>query len=343
MKKKIAAIACVALSCATLFGGCGSGKKADDGNKKASSENSIESMEKDLQKGWYTYTGESSANMPCFYKFKEDGTFYGSYYNGAITEAGTYKLEKKEKEYYSGPGEDGDYYKTEDNETSKSEYTITLTQYNGTENQVAYVDDELRDTPLGGMADHVTLKHDKDYAYDADQEEKDIAIYTYYAKGDSGLTLTMYHNNKFSDFIGSEGIDGTWEGKDGEFTLKTDDGQEYKLSIGKDDMGTTAQYQRGDETLELKNNTGKGDVVLVLEGKKDSDKVTLTLKDDNTAEVKAGKKVVDTGYYTLISGMIPRLSMKNAGNQTVTYGSEDGSYSIVYNVDGADVELTLKN
>ena len=244
MKKRAAVLLAMCMATATVFTGCGGDSKTDDTAKTE------EKKENAMTEGIYELQGDPEISLQCFIRFNEDGTYYGSFFDKGVVEAGTYEVLDEELEYYSGPGEDGDYEAVDDNETATAEQVIVLTPYGGgAEQKCAYVDDQLVDITLGGMSTHKTLTHNTEYAYDPAADETPIAVYTYYANEEEGASLTLYHDKTFVDYTGETGVEGTWEDNgDAAYTLTDEDSNAYTLTV-KDDG--TAEYVKGEETLTL--------------------------------------------------------------------------------------------
>lgn len=246
------------------------------------------------------------AGMACFYHFNGDLTYYGSFFMGAMTEAGTYEVVEEEKEYIAGPGEDGEMG-TADDVLEKAPAFVRFTSYDGKVQEAAIVDETFPDISFGGMANHRALPHDAAYQYVASEEEVPIVIAVYYADNEEGNSLTLYHDKSFVDYSGATGLEGTWEKKeDGSFVLTTDEGQEMSLVPG--DEG--AEYTAGGETVVLAGKVSHGDIVCSfrMEGVENTGlpmavDLRIDCKDDDTCqlivEVAAvnAELVADEGTY----------------------------------------------
>lgn len=249
MKKRIAAALVMCMMTATVFTGCGGSGEGTDKAETSGQEAEDTQKEDGMTTGIYELQNDPEITFQCFIHFNDDGTYYGSFFDKGVVEAGTYELLDEELEYYSGPGEDGNYDAVEDNETATASQVVALTPYGGETQKCAYVDDQLVDITLGGMSTHKTLTHNTEYAYDPATDETPIAVYTYYADQEEGSSLTLYHDKTFVDYTGETGVEGTWaDNGDGTYTLTDDDGNEYTLTAADDG---TAQYAKGDETVEL--------------------------------------------------------------------------------------------
>ena len=188
------------------------------------------------------------SGMKCFIHFYEDGTYYALYFDGSVTEAGTWELVDKEFEYISDPGPDGDHNTPEDNVNATAPQVVVFTSYKtGTPVEVAYVDDQLVDMSLGGMANHRTLAHEPDYAYNPNVDEIPIQLYVFYANNDIGSNLILNHNKAFEDLTGDMYNDGTWElTGPGVYGLTYSDGTEATLTVAND--GKSAVLAKADGT-----------------------------------------------------------------------------------------------
>ncbi len=150
--------------------------------------------------------------METFYHFNADGTYYASFFMGAVTDAGTYEIKDEELAYMVSAGADGTAG-TEDDEMATATQIVELVSYvNPTPVKVAYVDGKLVDISLAGMANHRTMALTEGKAYDASTETP-IKVVNLYADNLEGNTLTLYHDKSFVDYTGEMGIYGTWEKK----------------------------------------------------------------------------------------------------------------------------------
>ena len=186
--------------------------------------------------------------MKCFIHFYEDGTYYALYFDGSVTEAGTWELVDKDFEYISDPGPDNDHNTPEDNVNATASQVVVFTSYKtGVPVEVAYVDDQLVDMSLGGMANHRTLTHESDYAYNPSVDELPIQLYVFYANNDIGSNLILNHNRVFEDLTGDMYNDGTWElTGPGVYGLTYSDGAKATLTVAND--GKSAVLAKADGT-----------------------------------------------------------------------------------------------
>jgi len=146
--------------------------------------------------------------METFYHFNADGTYYASFFMGAVTDAGTYEIKDEELAYMVSAGADGTAG-TEDDEMATATQIVELVSYvNPTPVKVAYVDGKLVDISLAGMANHRTMALTEGKAYDASTETP-IKVVNLYADNLEGNTLTLYHDKSFVDYTGEMGIGNT--------------------------------------------------------------------------------------------------------------------------------------
>lgn len=176
--------------------------------------------------------------METFYHFNADGTYYASFFMGAVTDAGTYEIKNEELAYMVSAGADGTAG-TEDDEMATATQIVELVSYvNPTPVKVAYVDGKLVDISLAGMANHRTMALTEGKAYDASTETP-IKVVNLYADNLEGNTLTLYHDKSFVDYTGEMGIYGTWEkNEDGSYTLTDEDDEDNVFTLTWNDDGT---------------------------------------------------------------------------------------------------------
>ena len=313
--KKIGAILCslaMILSLAALSG-CTSGNDNASQPPDPAAPDSTE-QQASITDGYYT---TQINGMLCFYRFNEDNTYYGYFFDGGVTDAGTYELANKSMDYYETYKED----ETPDENSKKTaSQVIALTSYAGGEVQEIPLDgDRLCDFTAGGMKHHAFMDHEPDFAYNAEEMEPAIVVQTLYANNDSGMTLTLYHNRTFVDYTGDARVGGTWAPADGGYTLTTEGGDAYTLTMG--DPEST--YVKGGETVTLTAKVTSGAVAATFEpdgevaifgvpGMDDgaNSAVKLAVYDNDTMELIAdifgNEVVVDKGTYTVdTTGPIP--------------------------------------
>lgn len=240
MKKLLSVLTVLALMMCLLTA-CNS--NADPSGSPDASENPSANTEVNLWDGYYT---DESTGMLSFVRLNEDGTYYAKYFDGGVMDAGSWELVEEVTTYQVS---------FESTETKDSTQTIILTSYStGTPVRVAYVDDQLCDMSLGGMANHRTLEHKADYAYDPAVDEVAIQLYVFYANHDIGANFILNHDRTFEDVTGDTFASGKWEmAGAGEYKLTYDGGDSATLTV--DASGKSAVLTRADgSTLELKDS-----------------------------------------------------------------------------------------
>ncbi|MDO5424178.1 MAG: hypothetical protein Q4F41_10665 [Eubacteriales bacterium] len=279
--------------------------------------------EEALTEGIYELQGDPEISMQCFIRFNEDGTYYGSFFDKGVVEAGTYEVLEEELEYYSAPGEDGNYEETADNETATASQVIALTSYkDGSVQKCAFVDDQLVDITLGGMSTHKTLTHNPDYAYDPENDELPIVVQVYYANEEEGSSLTLYHDKTFVDYTGDVGLEGTWEEtEEGSYTLTDEDEKEYTLVVNEDG---TAAYTQDETTTTLKDSVGEAELLTfaaedIEVGLPMGVDMQIVCAEDGTCqaivlvEEVGAEMVVDEGTYTVTEIFNYTFNFETAG------------------------------
>lgn len=237
MKKTLAMLLCAVLVLSCGLAGCGDtptgGSTPSDSSSPTPDSTSAGGGK--LTDGIYE---ETTIGLKTFYRFNEDGTYYALFFNGGVTEAGTYEVMDKEIEYREEGADDTTA------KTLTSSQAIVTTSYQGKVTEIAFENDTLQDCNLGGMGGYRFLHHNAEYNYIPADEEQPLPIYTFYADNLSGNSLTLYHDKTFVDYTGDVGVEGTWE-KTGAFafTLTDEDGNVAILAID----GGSAIY--GDKTL----------------------------------------------------------------------------------------------
>lgn len=345
-QKLIYSLCAAALAVSVAFSGCGSETPAASGTEPSSqaavSDAGTEAAA--ITDGYYT---TSVSNLPCFLHFSGDGTYYASYFDGGVTDAGTYEVLDKELNYFETYDEDG---AADESSGKTASQVVVLTSYlGGAVQESAFDGDRLCDFTMGGMSSHAFMEHDAAFAYDAEEMEPSIAVQTLYFNNDSGMTLTLYHDRSFVDYTGDERVSGVWEPDGDGYRLTADSGEEWTLTID----GESAVCVRGDMSQELSTGVVEGAAVAGftsaepvevsgvpgMEGPTAAD-VSLKAYDDGTAELIAvifdNEVIVDSGTYELdASGQIPAytFAFETAGEIAAEpdYASATAS-SIVLNV-----------
>lgn len=309
------------------------------------------------------------SGLPSYIHFNEDGTYYGYFFDGGVTEAGTYEVADKSVDYYET------YNDGVADESSKktAAQVITLTSYvGGSVTEIPFDGDKLCDFTAGGMSSHVFMEHDAAFTYSADDmENPPIAVQTLYANNDAGMTLTLYHNRSFVDYTGDKRVGGTWDQTASGYDLTTEDGAKYTLTLT--EGGAT--YDKAGESVELADKITAGTVVAEfapetdvpitgvpgMDGPSDCP-VKLAVYDNDTMElitnIFGNEVVVDKGTYTVdTSGPIPgyAFTFESAGELAtepdyasatessivlnLSYAVTDAACSV--DVGGAPMDLTL--
>ncbi len=262
------------------------------------------------------YYATEISGLPSFYHFSEDGTYYGYFFDGGVTDAGTYEVLDKSMDYYETY--DGD---TPDESSKKTApQVVSVTSYkDGSLLEIPFDGDRLCDFTAGGMSGHVFMDHDPAFAYSADDMEPSIAVQTLYANNDAGMTLTLYHNRTFVDYTGDKRIGGTWDQTADGYTLTAESGESYTLTLTTDG----ADYGKGSETVALNSKLLAGEVVAEfapeaavpvsgvpgMEGPSDCEVKLLVYGNDTMeliADIFGNQVIVDKGTYAMDdSAMIP--------------------------------------
>lgn len=257
MRRKSMAIMMAAALCASmLLAGCGVEQAAPQAETAAVQEKTAESEEEasgEVQM-WDGYYKEDSTGLLSFVHFNEDGTYYAKYFDGGVMEAGTWKLLDEEMEYFADGGADEDFNTEEDNAKATAAQVVELTSYaDGKAVKIAYENDQLCDMSLGGMANHRTMTHDAEYAYNPDTDETAIELFVFYADNNIGSNFILSHNRTFVDVTGDVFLDGSWEMKEaGVYVLTYADGSEAALTVAQDGKSAVLAKADGDE-VELKD------------------------------------------------------------------------------------------
>ena len=243
MKKLLSLLTAAALLLC-LLAACGGNADSSDAPETPSADNTPVNL-------WDGYYTDNSTGLLSFVRFNEDGTYYAKYFEGSVLEAGVWELVEEPTTYQVS---------FESTETKDSAQTIIMTSYSsGTPVRVAYVDDQLCDMSLGGMANHRTLAHDAEYAYNPATDEIAIQLYVFYANNDIGANFILNHDCTFEDVTGDTFSSGKWEmAGTGEYKLTYDGGDTAALAV--DASGKSAILTKADgSTLELKDDYKAGD------------------------------------------------------------------------------------
>lgn len=276
MKGKVRKTLLVIMTSAVLvFTGCGN---QDDGGTTSEGTTSEETgsvvqedgenqetlTEPTIVDGYYY---DDSIGLGCFYKFYEDGTYYASFFDGGVVDAGIYEVVEEELEFFVDAGADEDFATVEDNTVATAPQVVVVTSYSsGTPVKIALQEDILCDTSFGGMVEHGNLTHVADYTYIPSVEEKPIRLYLFYANGSAGSTFSLSHDRTFIDVTGDVIQEGTWEMTGtGEFALDYDESDEAS-TLTVDASGKSANLAKpSGEELPLSDSLlDVGDIILTL-------------------------------------------------------------------------------
>ena len=284
------------------------------------SEKPVEPEEPKMTDGYFFFAGPATADLPCFVRFNEDGSYYASYFNGAILEAGQYEVFIRDMDYISDPGADGEFG-TADDAVATANQVVVLTNYStGATQEIAFDGGTLFDFTLGGMAGHITMSHMPDYAYDPEIEEMPIAVQVFYYQNDTGSSLTLYHNRTFNDFT-TAWEEGTWIMENGVFKLSESGGASYTLTVSEN--GMMATYVKGGDTLEMTSTTREYvysfTAVAMPDGLPMEVDIALNCKPDGTAQLvishpMMGEFVVDTGTYSVANMVFILFELEHGGS-----------------------------
>lgn len=212
----------------------------------------------------YYFSGAAGAQVPCFFHFYEDGTYYAVLYGGAFKDAGTWALVESSLEYMDkavlgevDPTTDQPKEKWLDPASKKTaDAYIQLTSYGDVltynwmegENDQAVLEatDKL---PLDGdgnivvgtaMSCILTFEADNEYG-DPNGVEANFRyeVVKYYAENNANKTLVLYHDHTYDDMTGGIIENGTWTKGENTYTLKDDITEEEKtLTVNADGTAT---------------------------------------------------------------------------------------------------------
>lgn len=345
MKKKNVIAICMAgaLSAAMLLGGCGdsesaskqdplSTEKTEQTEKTEGTENAGETEQASSGEAqmWDGYYQDTSTGLLSFIHFNEDGTYYSNYFENAVVDAGVWEILDEELEYSVDAGPDGDANTVEDNTKSIASQVVAMTSYQSGETvKVAYVDDQLCDMSMAGLANHRNLAHDPEYAYNPAVDETPITLFVFYADNNIGSNITVSHDKSFVDVTGDAFMDGTWEMSGaGVYELTYSDGSGAVLTV--DASGKSAVLEKTDgSALELSHTyKEEGDSEVATSLRAEEQQVGLPMSvalrldclTDGTCKLiievaQTGQEIqVDQGAYTVTETYKYLFSFDNAGD-----------------------------
>lgn len=363
MKRKCMALLTALVCCAAVCG-CGDQGQTKEPETESLSGGEGESLTEDTGgeesvQMWDGYYQDTSTGMLSFVHFNEDGTYYAKYFEGGMTDAGTWELLEEETEYFLDGGADEDYATEEDNTKATAPQAIEMVSYtSGAAVKVAYDNDCLCDMSLGGMANHRTLDHNAEYAYNPDTDETAIELFVFYADNNIGSNFILSHNKTFVDVTGDAYQDGSWVMKGaGVYALTYSDGSEATLTIGQDGKSASLAKADGSET-QLSDTYGEdGDTsdMVVLSLRAEDAQVGLPMGvnlrldcyGDNTCKLivevaQVGAELeADTGTYSVSETYQYTFTFEKAGEVTGTpdYASATESSLDVEAVYKAETEV----
>lgn len=247
-----------------LLAACGSGEEPETPGPVGPSGPG-EPTEDKAEVAEYYFSGAAGAQVPCFFHFYEDGTYYAVLYGGAFKDAGTYELVEEDLEYMDKavlgevdpttgqPREkwlDPASKKTADSYIQLTSYGDVLT-YNWLEGEndqaLLQPTDKL---PLDGEGNIVVgtsmsciMTFEADDAYgDPGGVESNFRyeVVKFYADNNANKMLVLYHDHTYDDMTDGVIQNGTWtEGAENTYTLKNDITEEEKtLTVNADGTAT---------------------------------------------------------------------------------------------------------
>ena len=197
------------------------------------------------------YTG-NIGSMTAFFHFNEDGTYYCVFYDGGMTDAGTYTVVDAALDYYTEY--DGDAKEFVEASKKTADKYIELTSYGDgvTENQLPLVDNQIASVNTS-MTHCIALTKDDSFN-DPNGLETNFryVIAQLYAENNSVKVFTLYHDMSYEDLTGDLMADGTFTiDGDGVYTL-TDSATNAVSTLTVKEDGT-AVLKAGDEEKTLRS------------------------------------------------------------------------------------------
>lgn len=334
-KKLLALLTAGVLGTSMLLSGCGDNKDSAEASQGGSTAEESTSESNPEASGevqmWDGYYKDESTGLLSFVHFYEDGTYYAKYFEGSILDAGSYQVLEEELEYSVDGGADGDMTTEADNTKATASQVVVMTSYKSREPmKIAYVDDQLCDMSLGGMASHRTMLHDVGYAYNPNTDETAIELFVFYLGNNIGSNFILSHNRTFVDVTGDMFLDGSWDMKEaGVYALTYSDNSKATLTV--DASGSKAVLAKADGSeLDLKDTyEDEGDLsgVVVMSLTMEDAQVGLPMGvnlrldcyGDNTCKMivevaQIGVELeADQGTYSMSETMKFTFNFENAG------------------------------
>ena len=263
--------------------------------------------------------------METYYYFSAEGTYYSSFFMGAVVDAGTYEVKNEELTYLASLGEDGTAG-TEDDVTAVATQVVELASYLSADAvKVAYVDGKLVDISLAGMANHRTMVLSEGKVHDV-ASETPIVVVNLYADNLEGNTLPLYHDKSFADYTGDDGIYGTWaKNEDGSYALTDEDGAAYALTWNEDGTASFGLVEGDKKVLTTSvgpmvfNAFTAEDVKLATAGTTMGANLTLNCYEDGTCVLLVNITAIgmeleaDRGTYTVADIFNYTFNFETAG------------------------------
>lgn len=295
----------------------GAPTETPDTSPDVSPEESTDPAEGSQALGQY-YTGDV-AGMTAFFHFNEDGTYYCAFYDGGMTDAGTYTVVDGTLDYYTEY--DGDAKTFVESSKQTAERYVELTSYgqSATDTQIPLVDDTLASVN-NAMTHCMVLTRDDSFA-DPNGVESNFryVVLQLFAENNSVKTLTLYHDMSYEDLTGDLMTDGSYTiDGDGSYTLTESlEGTVFTLNV---DAEGAATLTGGEEEKTLRNaivseRTFEGEFELTT-----VDGETINVIQGQTAQAVLECNAAD-GTYTLSA----HLEMYS-GSVVLDFVLDEGTY-----------------
>lgn len=319
MKKRIIALLICLLMVAGVFTACG-----NDQSSSASQPASVSAPDPDVSEpetptgtgltaGYFEYImrPEGREEYLNYIHFYENGVYYFSAYNDGQYSAGYYELLDEPIEYPV----DKD---APDGEKATAEQTIVFTDLNGTElARCGYANDSIYFVSF--FYDN-TFEHNPTADNNPDNETG-VTVEEFMLEGDEYSTVLLKHNGTYLDSLVTI-VEGTWAKNGDVYTLISDEGDEYTLTVN----GDTAEYATPEgETMQL---------VRVVAA------TALMQFTGSTEEAAYGEMIVN--IYAYEDGTA-ELVVSYGGQDNATKGTwvQQENYNLLFDFDGITQEAVL--